>query len=88
MFKIFEEKNAISAKTSITARELNIREQSVVERAFKKRDNRALALNFLLNSEAVIVTPYGTYYLDKNRMIALKEELNFIARMMIPNIDN
>lgn len=86
--KIFEEKNALSAKTAINGIRLGIRQQSASERAFKKRDNRALALNFLFTGGVVSVTDDQRYYLDKNRMIAYKEELNFIASMMIPNIYN
>ena len=86
--QIFEEKNALSAKAAITATQLNIRDQGILERAIKKRDNRSHALKFLLNGRVVIITADKSYYLDKNRMVVFRKELNFIGRMMIPSIDN
>lgn len=86
--RIFEEKNALSSKTAISATELNIQKQSVIDRAIKKRDNRAHALKFLMDGGVVIITAYERYYLDKKKMVTFRNKLNFIARMMIPNIDN
>lgn len=86
--RIFEEMNALSGKTAISASKLNIREQGFVERAIKKRDNRSHALKFLLDGGVVITTSEQRYYLDKNKMLVFRKELNFITRMMIPNIDN
>ena len=86
--RIFEEKNALSSKSAISATELNIQKQSVIDRAIKKRDNRAHALKFLMDGGVVIITAYERYYLDKKKMVTFRNKLNFIARMMIPNIDN
>ena len=86
--QIFEEKNALSAKTSISFTELNIQKQGIIERAIKKRDNRIHALKFLLDGGVVIITGDERYYLNKKKMIEFKKRLNFIGRMMIPDIDN
>ncbi len=86
--QIFEEKNALSAKTSISFTELNIQKQGIIERAIKKRDNRSQALKFLLDGGVVIITGDERYYLNKKKMIEFKKRLNFIGRMMIPDIDN
>ncbi len=86
--QIFEEKNALSAKTSISFTELNIQKQGIIERAIKKRDNRIQALKFLLDGGVVIITGDERYYLNKKKMIEFKKRLNFIGRMMIPDIDN
>ncbi|HOT21660.1 MAG TPA: hypothetical protein PLD67_03720 [Sedimentibacter sp.] len=86
--QIFEEKNALSAKTAISYTELNIQEQGIIERAIKKRDNRSQALKFLLDGGVVIITGDERYYLNKKKMIEFKKRLNFIGRMMVPDIDN
>lgn len=86
--KIFEEKNALSSKTAIDPIRLGIWEQDMMEKAFKKKDNRHLALKFLLNGEVILITVDGNYYLNKDRISAFKEELNFVGRMMIPNIND
>ncbi|HQO72870.1 MAG TPA: hypothetical protein PLJ53_09020 [Sedimentibacter sp.] len=86
--QIFEEKNALSAKTAISFTELNIQEQGIIERAIKKRDNRSQALKFLLDGGVVIITGDERYYLNKKKMIEFKKRLNFIGRLMVPDIDN
>ena len=85
--KLFEEKNALSAKTAISAADLNIKEQSFLEKAIKSRDNRPHALKFLLNGGVVITTGDQRLYLDKKKMPAFKNRLNPYGRMMIPDID-
>jgi|LSQX01.3.fsa_nt_gb hypothetical protein len=86
--QVFEDKNALSAKTAISATELNIQKQGIMERAIKKRDNRAHALKFLLDGGVVITTGDQRYYLNKKKMLEFKKRLNFFGRMMIPDIDN
>ena len=86
--QIFEEKNALSAKTAISYTDLNIQKQGIIERAIKKRDNRTHALKFLLDGGVVIITGDERYYLNKKKMIEFKKRLNFIGRMMVPDIDN
>lgn len=86
--QVFEDKNALSAKTAISAAGLNIQKQGIMERAIKKRDNRFHALKFLLDGGVVIITGDERYYLNKKKMLAFKNRLNFIGRMMIPDIDD
>ncbi|HOA20316.1 MAG TPA: hypothetical protein PKH42_07510 [Sedimentibacter sp.] len=86
--QIFEEKNALSAKTAISYTDLNIQKQGIIERAIKKRDNRIHALKFLLDGGVVIITGDERYYLNKKKMTEFKKRLNFIGRMMVPDIDN
>lgn len=86
--QIFEEKNALSVKTAISATKLNIRKQSFAERSLTRRDYRFNALKLLLDGGVVIITADNSYYLDKKKMSAFRKKLNFFARTMIPNIDN
>lgn len=88
IIKIFEEKNALSANTAITAEELNVRKQGVIDRAIKKRDNKYHALKFLMDGGVVVTTSYTRYYLKKKKLADYKKRLNFIGRMMIPDIDD
>jgi len=84
VIKIFEEKDALSAKTAASAESLGIRKQSFLERAIKRRDNRIHALQFLINAGIVITTSEGEYYLNKKKMAAFRRDGNFIARFIIP----
>jgi len=88
VIKVFENKNALSAKTAISYTELNIQKQGTIDRAIKKRDNRSHALKFLLDGGVVIITGDERYYLNKKKMTEFKKRLNFIGRMMVPDIDN
>ncbi len=88
VIRIFEEKNALSPSTAITAEELNIRKMGVIDRAIKKKDNRHHALKFLMDGGVVVTTSYTRLYLNKKKMAAYKNKLNFIGRMMIPDIDD
>ena len=88
VFRVFEEKNALSVKTAINATELNIQKQGILDRAIKKRDNRAQALKFLMDGGVVIITGDERFYFNKKKMLEFKKRLNFFGRMMIPDIDN
>jgi hypothetical protein len=84
VIKVFEEKNALTAKTAASIESLGIRKQSFLERAIKRRDNRIHALQFLISAGIVIATPEGGYYLNKKKMAAFRRDGNFVARFIIP----
>src|SRR5690554_1849740 len=82
--KVFEEKKALSSKTAVSGEDLDIRKQSFVERAVKKRDNRIHALKFLINAGLVKATSDGRYYLSKKKMASFRRDGNIIVRFIIP----
>ncbi|HZX46685.1 MAG TPA: hypothetical protein VFF83_05390 [Clostridia bacterium] len=84
VIKVFEEKDALSAKTAASADSLGIRKQGFLERAIKRRDNRIHALQFLISAGIVITTSDGRYYLSKKKMTAFRRDGNFVARFIIP----
>jgi hypothetical protein len=84
VIKVFEEKNALAAKTAASIESLGIRKQGFIERAVKRRDNKIYALQFLMNAGIVITTSDGKYYLNKKKMAAFRRDGNFMARFLIP----
>ena len=85
VIKVFEEKNALTAKTAASAESLGIRKQGFLERAIKMRDNKIYALQFLISAGIVITTSDGKYYLNKKKMAAFRRDGNFVARFIIPS---
>jgi hypothetical protein len=88
VIKVFEEKNALAAKTAVSGESLNIRKQGFLERAVKRRDNRIHALQFLMSAGIVITTSDGRCYLNKKKMAAFRRDGNFVARFIIPPQNN
>jgi hypothetical protein len=84
VIKVFEEKNALTAKTAASIESLGIRKQSFLERAVKMKDNRVHALQFLISAGIVVTNADGRYYLSKKKMAAFRRDGNFIARFLIP----
>ncbi|MGI6697684.1 MAG: hypothetical protein GX918_00555 [Clostridiales bacterium] len=84
VIKVFEEKNALSAKTAVSIESLGIRKQGFLERAMKRRDNRIHALQFLISAGIVVTNADGMYYLSKKKMAAFRRDGNFVARFIIP----
>jgi hypothetical protein len=87
VIKVFEEKNALTAKTAVSSESLGIRKQDFLERAIKRRDNRIHALQFLMNTGLVITTPDGRIYLNKKKMAEFRRNGNFVARFVIPPLN-
>ena len=88
VIKVFEEKNALAAKTAVSGESLGIRKQCFLDRAVKRRDNRIHALKFMVDAGVVSITSDGRYYLSKKKMAAFRRNGNFIARFIIPPQDN
>lgn len=84
VIKVFEEKDALAAKTAVSIESLGIRKQGFLERAMKRRDNRIHALQFLISAGIVVTNADGMYYLSKKKMAAFRRDGNFVARFIIP----
>ncbi len=72
VIKIFKSRDAIGPGNAKTAEELEITSQTMVQRIWKPRDYKPRALQLLVNSNIVQMTPDGKFYISEENLDATK----------------
>ena len=68
VIRIFRENNAVGAHNAKTIEELGLKPKSMFERAFRMRDHKPRALQFLMRVTIVDLTEEGKVFLDEDKL--------------------
>jgi len=68
VIKVFMEHSATSPKSAMTAEELGLAEQKLVDKLWKPRDYKPRALQLLLNANVVQMTAEGKLYISEEKL--------------------
>jgi len=68
VIRVFREKNAVGPHNAKTIEELGLKPKSVFERAFRMRDYKPRALQFLIKVSVVDLTEEGELFLDEDKL--------------------
>ncbi|MEE8420519.1 MAG: hypothetical protein V3R92_03565 [Dehalococcoidales bacterium] len=68
VIRIFRNFNAINPKTALTVEELGLKPKPMLERMFRRRDNKPRALQYMLRVAMVEVTEDGKLYLNEEKL--------------------
>lgn len=69
VIRLFRENNAVGAHNAKTIEELGLKSKSMFERAFRMRDYKPRALQFLIRVTIVDMTEEGKVYLDEDKLL-------------------
>ena len=68
VIRIFRQNNAVGAKNAKTIEELGLKQRSIIENMWRRRDYKPRALQLLIRADIVQMTEDGKLYLDEESL--------------------
>ncbi len=72
VIRIFRQKNAVGAKNAKAIEELGLKQRSIIENVWRRRDYKPRALQLLISADIVQMTEDGKLYLDEESLSMTK----------------